>query len=56
MTTITKFDIAEYLDSEEMIAAYLNEALNDDDPNTFLMAIANVAKALPLVTTGVGCS
>ena len=45
MTTITKFDIAEYLDSEEMIAAYLNEALNDDDPNTFLMAIANVAKA-----------
>ncbi|AHG64981.1 addiction module antidote protein [Advenella mimigardefordensis] len=45
MTTITKFDIAEYLDSEEMIAAYLNEALNDDDPNTFLMAIADVAKA-----------
>ena len=45
MTTITKFDIAEYLDSEEMIAAYLNEALNDDDPNTFLMAIGDVAKA-----------
>jgi probable addiction module antidote protein len=45
MTAITRFDIAEYLDSEEMIAAYLNEALNDDDPNTFLMAVGDVAKA-----------
>ncbi|WP_197707246.1 DNA-binding protein [Advenella sp. S44] len=45
MTAITKFDVAEYLDSKEMIAAYLNEAINDEDPNTFLMAVADVAKA-----------
>lgn len=44
MNVITKFDVAEYLDSDEMIDAYLDEALNDEDPNIFLWAVANVAK------------
>lgn len=39
------FDAAEYLDSEEVIAEYLNAALEDDNPDVFLAAIADVAKA-----------
>ena len=39
------FDAAEYLDSEEAIAAYLSAALEEDDPALFLAALADVAKA-----------
>jgi len=39
------FDAADYLDSEEVIAAYLNEALASDHPDLFLQAVADVAKA-----------
>jgi probable addiction module antidote protein len=39
------FDAADYLDSEEVIAAYLNEALASDHPDLLLQAIADVAKA-----------
>ena len=39
------FDAADYLDSEEVIAAYLNEALGSDHPDLLLQAIADVAKA-----------
>ena len=39
------FDAADYLDSEEVIAAYLNEALASDHPDLLLRAIADVAKA-----------
>lgn len=42
---ITRFDASEYLDSEEMIAEYLNAALQENDPAIFLSAIADVAKA-----------
>ena len=45
MSKITKFDAAEYLDSEEVIAEYLNAALEDDDPDVFLVAIGDIAKA-----------
>ena len=45
MTKLTKFDAAEYLDSEEVIAEYLNAALEDEDPNVFLAAIGDIAKA-----------
>ncbi len=41
----TKFDAADYLDSEEMIAEYLTAALEDENPDVFLAAIADVAKA-----------
>lgn len=40
-----RFDAAEYLDSEEMIAAYLNAALDEEDPEVLVAAIADVAKA-----------
>jgi probable addiction module antidote protein len=42
---VSRFDAAEYLDSEEAIAAYLNAALAEDDPDLLLAAIADVAKA-----------
>lgn len=52
------FDASEYLDSEEAIAEYLTAALEDKDPQLFLMAIANVAKARGMSTiakrTGLG--
>ncbi|GLU30900.1 addiction module antidote protein [Trinickia caryophylli] len=40
-----RFDAAEYLDSEEMIAAYLNAALEEEDPDVLVAAISDVAKA-----------
>jgi probable addiction module antidote protein len=39
------FDAADYLDSEEVIAEYLNMALASEHPDRFLQAIADVAKA-----------
>ena len=39
------FDIAEMLDTPEVIAAYLAEAMADDDPKMFLMALGDVARA-----------
>ncbi len=45
MTKIAKFDAADYLDNEEVIAEYLNAALEDENPDVFLAAIADVAKA-----------
>lgn len=42
---VAPFDVAEYLDNEELIAEYLNVALNDPDPDMFSIAVANVAKA-----------
>ncbi len=39
------FDVAEYLDSPEMIAAYLEECLQDDDPRVFLVALGDAARA-----------
>lgn len=42
---LKKFDAVDYLDNEEVIAEYLNAALEDDDPDVFLRAISDVAKA-----------
>ncbi|MFL9960136.1 putative addiction module antidote protein [Paraburkholderia sediminicola] len=39
------FDAAHYLDSEEMIAEYLNAALEEGDADVLLAAIADIAKA-----------
>jgi probable addiction module antidote protein len=45
MVKVSKFDAAEYLDSEEAIAEYLTAALEDENPDVFLAAISDVAKA-----------
>jgi probable addiction module antidote protein len=41
---LAQFDAAAYLDNEEVIAEYLNAALEDENPDVFLMAIGDVAK------------
>jgi probable addiction module antidote protein len=45
MSKATVFDAADYLDSEEVIAEYLNVALASEQPDLFLQAVADVAKA-----------
>ncbi|SOC85565.1 probable addiction module antidote protein [Ensifer adhaerens] len=45
MNTFTTFDIADYLDSDEMIAEFLTAALEDDNPEVFIAALGHVAKA-----------
>ncbi|MCH5716899.1 addiction module antidote protein [Niabella hibiscisoli] len=42
----SKFDIADYLDSSEMIAEYLNTALEEGNDTEIVTAIGNVAKAI----------
>jgi probable addiction module antidote protein len=41
----TVFDASEYLTSEEMITEYLTAAAEDPNPDLFVLALANVAKA-----------
>ena len=41
---LTKFDISDYLDSNEMIVEYLNEVLENE--NDLVTAIREVAKAV----------
>ena len=38
------FDITEYLDSEEAMAEYLSQVLEDGDNEEFLRAIGHIAK------------
>ena len=42
---VTPFDAADYLDSEETIAAFLAAAAEDDTPGVFMHAVEAVAKA-----------
>jgi probable addiction module antidote protein len=45
MTTVTRFDVADYLDDEEMITEYLSVVLEENNPNLFLVAIKDIARA-----------
>jgi probable addiction module antidote protein len=45
MTKFAPFDTADYLADEETIAEYLSAALDDPDPDMFLVAVRNVARA-----------
>lgn len=42
----TKFDIAEYLDEEEMVQEYLNTVLEEGNSQEIIVALGNVAKAI----------
>lgn len=42
----SKFDIADYLDSNEMIAEYLNSVLEDGDNSDLITAIGHIAKSI----------
>lgn len=58
MSKLSKFDAADYLASEEAIAEYLTAALEDENPDVFLAAISDVAKARGMAaiakSTGLG--
>ncbi|SBW07570.1 conserved hypothetical protein [uncultured delta proteobacterium] len=45
MIKIREFDVARYLDNEEVIAEYLSACLEDPNPDVFLAALGDVAKA-----------
>ena len=42
----SKFEIADYLDSKEMIAEYLNIALEEGNNDEIINAIGHIAKAI----------
>ena len=44
-TTYAPLDISTYLDNEEAIAEYLTAAAEDTNPDVFLSALGDVAKA-----------
>ena len=43
--TFTRYDTADYLETEEDIAAYLTSCADEDDPALFLAALGDVARA-----------
>ena len=45
MMNYAPFDVADYLDDEETIAEYLTAALEDPNPDVFLTAVRDVARA-----------
>ena len=55
---VAPFEASDYLDSEEIIAQYLTVALADPDPDAFLAAVNDVAKARGIagisIETGLG--
>lgn len=42
----SKFEIADYLESKEMIAAYLNTVLEEGDNSDIIIAIGHIAKSI----------
>lgn len=42
----SKFDIADYLDSNEMIAEYLNAVLEEGNDAEIVVALGHIAKAI----------
>lgn len=45
MVTVSTFDAADYLTNEETIAEYITAALEDPNPDVFLTAVRDVARA-----------
>ncbi len=45
MTTTSVFDVSEFLDDDELIAEYLAAAIEDENPDVFIAALGDVAKA-----------
>ena len=45
MVRVSEFDPSAFLDDDEVVAEYLSAALEDDNPDVFLVAVGHVAKA-----------
>lgn len=43
---ISKFDIADYLDDEEMVQEYLNTVLEEGNAQEIIVALGHIAKAI----------
>ncbi len=41
----SKFDVVDYLDSEEAIAAYLSAVMEENDPELLIAALGDIARA-----------
>ena len=42
---LKRFDVVDFLDSDEALVEYLNVALEENDPKCFAKALGNVARA-----------
>ena len=42
---LKRFDVVDFLDSDEALVEYLNVALEENDPEYFAKALGNVARA-----------
>jgi probable addiction module antidote protein len=47
---LAPFEASDYLDNEAVIAEYLTLALEDPDPDAFLVAVRDIAKARGMAT------
>jgi probable addiction module antidote protein len=45
MVRVSEFDPSAFLDDDEVVAAYLTAALEDDNPDVFLAAVGHLIKA-----------
>lgn len=45
MVEVSDWDVTEYLETEEDMAAYLNAALEDGDPTVLSAALGDIARA-----------
>ncbi|MCA2378022.1 addiction module antidote protein [Agrobacterium sp. 22-211-1] len=45
MTEFSKFDVSDYLDSDEAMIEYLAVAMEDENPDVFIAALGAVARA-----------
>lgn len=45
MDGVAPFDAADYLDGDGVVSEYLNAALENGDPDVFLRAVSDVARA-----------
>lgn len=48
--TYTPWDSAEVIDDDTVIIEYLKAALEEDDPELFVKAVGNVARAMGMTT------
>ena len=46
---IKKFDVVDFLDSDEAIIEYLNAALEEGEPDFFVKAVGDVARARGMI-------
>ena len=51
MLETTKFDVTEYLDTEDVQSCYLNYVAEENDPDELLKAINDVARARGMTKT-----